>query len=399
MSRFVPFGVLAIALIGGAGTAGAQQAVERERSPSRAVRTAAAHSHEERHRKLRDPGVHHHGRATLDRSRTADLRPSISEDHGDAQNPGGDRSRAEQKSGHEEGVQTENLFGFVLGSDTEEAGAKEVSSENVGRLGKRGGSYFGLGQKLEFSFGATDDLSLSFSLLGDYHRLRNVPGFDDVRGRYAFNGFGAEMRWRFLDRKTSPFGLTLHLEPSVARIDEVSGQAGRKLGSENKLIIDQELIPDTLFGALNILYDIERMKERKQNFVAERSATAGLGAALAFKVSDEVFLGGEARYLRAYDGFGLNKWQGHAFYLGPTLFARFLEKGWISAAWNVQVAGREAIDRAGQAQALAEYSQAVDAANAAGDPAPPVPNFGRRGPGDLVNFERHQFRLKVGYEF
>src|SRR5215204_6308917 len=181
---------------------------------------------------------------------------------------------AHGEGGHAHGVETENLFGFTLGSDTEEAGAKGVALENVGRIGKRG-TYRGLGQKLEASFGATNDLSLSFSLLGDYHRLRNVPDFEDVSGRYAANGVGAEVRWRFLDRKTAPFGLTLHLEPSVARIDEVSGQAGRKLGSENKLIFDRELIPNTLFGAINLLYDVERMKERHNNFVAERAANAG----------------------------------------------------------------------------------------------------------------------------
>jgi hypothetical protein len=145
-----------------------------------------------------------------------------------------------------------------------------------------------------------------------------VPEFEDVSGRYATNGVGAEVRWRFLDRKTAPFGLTLHLEPSVARIDEVSGQAGRKLGSENKLIFDRELIPNMLFGAINLLYDVERMKERHNNFVAERAANAGVGAALAFRVTDDLFLGGEARYRRAYEGFSLKKWQGEAVYVGPT---------------------------------------------------------------------------------
>jgi hypothetical protein len=94
----------------------------------------------------------------------------------------------------------------------------------VVRTGKRVGTYRALGQKLEFSFGATDDLSLSFALLGDHHRVRAIPGFDDIRGRYAFNGFGAELRWRLLDRKTSPFGLTLQLEPGVGRIDEILGR-------------------------------------------------------------------------------------------------------------------------------------------------------------------------------
>jgi hypothetical protein len=123
----------------------------------------------------------------------------------------------------------------------------------------------------------------------------------------------------------------------------VSGQAGRKLGSENKIIIDGELVPDTLFGAVNLIYDLERMKERRNDFVAERAATTGIGGAIAYKVAADVFLGAEARYLRAYEGFALNRWKGHAVYLGPTLHARIMEKGWVSLAWNAQLraGGRE----------------------------------------------------------
>lgn len=307
--------------------------------------------------------------------------------------------RHEPGAAHAHGVETENLFGFTLGSDTEEAGARGLAVENVGRIGKRAGIYRALGQKLEFAFGASDDLSLSFALLGDYHRLRNVPGLENVRGRYAFNGIGGEARWRFLDRKTSAFGLTLHLEPSLSRIDEVSGKAGRKIGSENKLVLDRELVPNTLFGALNILYDVERMKERHSGFAAERAANAGVGAALAYRITDALFIGGEARYLRAYDGFSLEKWQGQAFYLGPTVHARIFEKAWLSAAWNIQVAGREAVNRADRAATIAEFNEAVAIALAAGAPLPPLPNLGRRGRCDLANFDRHQFKLKAGFEF
>jgi hypothetical protein len=76
-----------------------------------------------------------------------------------------------------------------------------------------------------------------------------------------------------------------------------------------------------------------------------------------------------------------------------------MEKGWISLAWNAQVAGREALNRRERAEVLAEYGEAVEAAVAAGEPVPPVPVFRRRGPRDLVNFEAHQFRVKVGFEF
>jgi hypothetical protein len=327
--------------------------------------------------------------------------PRGERDRGHHQHGSGDGKHDSAKArdgGHQHGIETENLFGFTLGSDTEEAGARGVALENILRIGKRAGSYHGLAQKLEYSFGVTDDLSLSFALLADYHRVRNVPGFDDVRGRYAFNGFGAELRYRLLDRKTSPFGLTLHVEPSIARIDEVSGQAGRKLGSENKIIFDQELIPDTLFGAVNLIYDIERVRERRDD-VIERAATVGIAGALAHKITDDIFVGAEARYLRAYEGFALDRWKGHAFYIGPTVHARLMEKGWISIAWNAQVAGGEALDRRERAEALAEYGEAVEAAVAGGDPVPPVPVFRRRGPRDLVNFEAHQFRVKVGFEF
>lgn len=363
--------------------------------------SANAHRHE--HGGADRSGIRHHkprgggGGAAL-RGHTHEAAHGHGDDqHSANQHDQPGHAHAENQNDHE--VETENLFGFTLGSDTEEAGAKGVAVETIGRLGKRGGSYRGLGQKLEFSFGATNDVSFSVAALGDYHRLRNIPGFEDVPGRYAFNGIGGELRWRLLDRKAAPFGLTLHLEPSVARIDEVSGQAGRKIGSENKLILDRELIPDTLFGAINVLYDVERMRERHANFVAERAANAGLGAALSHRVTENLFLGAEARYLRAYEGFGLRKWHGEALLVGPTLFARLPTNGWISASWNVQLAGRTAINRAERAEVTSEFNEAFAAAIDAGEPPPPVPDFGGRGRKDLVNFERHQFRLKVGFEF
>ena len=308
---------------------------------------------------------------------------------------------------HKHGFETENLFGFTLGSDTDDAGVKTVAFETVARFGKRGGSYTGIGQKLEFGFGVTDNFNLSFSALGDYHRVRNVPDLDDVRGRYAFNGFGGEVRWRFLDRKHAPFGMTLQLEPSVSRIDEVSGQAGRVLGSENKLIFDRELVPEKLFGAINLLYDVEKVKERGEP--TERSANAGIAAAFAYQVAPKLFLGGEARYLRAYEGFGLKRWQGEALYVGPTLYTQFQQNAWLSLSWNMQVAGRQATNRRERAEAFSEflgesagYAEAATAALEAGEdlPSPPsLPGIGRRGRLDLANFERHQLRVKIGFEF
>jgi hypothetical protein len=57
------------------------------------------------------------------------------------------------------------------------------------------------------------------------------------------------------------------------------------------------------------------------------------------------------------------------------------------------------VNRRERAEAIGEYNEAVEAAVAAGEPLPPAPVFGRRGPRDLVNFEADQFRVKVGFEF
>ena len=301
-------------------------------------------------------------------------------------------------------VETENIFGFTAGSDTGDANGKGLSAEATPRIGKRIGAYRALDTKTEFGFGVTDDFNMSFSALGDCHRIRNVPEFDDVGGRCAFNGFGTQVRWRFLDRSKGPFGLTLQLEPSFARIDGGSGLAGRGVGAENKLIFDRELVPGVLFGAVNLLYDVARFRERNA-LASERGGRPGVSAALAVQVAPKVLLGAEARYQRTYEGLSLSRYSGDAFFVGPTLFAQS-GNVWLSAAWNVQVAGREAVNRPERAAAIVEAANAtadaLAAALAAGDPppapvAPDLPVRHRRL--NLKDFERHQLKLKVGFDF
>ena len=227
----------------------------------------------------------------------------------------------------EQGVETENLFGFIEGSDTGEADSKGVAAEAVLRSGKRIGTYRTLGTKLEFGFGVTDDLNMSFAALGDCHRIRNVPEFDDVRGRCGFDGIGTELRWRLANRRTAPFGLTLQLEPSFRRFDELSGKVGRALVLESKLILDRELVPDLLYGAVNLVYDLERVRERFAT-ASERGSLGGIGGALALRLSPTAFAGAELRYVRAYEGLAFRRFAGDAVYVGPTLFLQPTHKTW-----------------------------------------------------------------------
>lgn len=299
-------------------------------------------------------------------ARAADQRATQERAHGHSHAQG--HAQGHAHGGAEHGVETENVFGFTLGSDTEHEGASGVAVESVARFGKRGGAYAAVGQKLEFAYGVTDSLSMSAALLGDYHRVR--PRGDDERletvaPRYLFNGFGGEVRYRFLDRRNNLFGLTLHIEPAVAFSDEASGLRGRKYGAESKLIFDRELVPERLFLAFNLLHEIERMKERGAPEI-ERGVKAGASLALAYQVLPNVFIGAEARYMRAYEGYRFNAYLGDAWHAGPMLSARINEKYWFSLAYGGLVGGREK---------------------------------GAEARLDLANFERHQVRLKFGYEF
>jgi hypothetical protein len=142
----------------------------------------------------------------------------------------------------------------------------------------------------------TDDFNAAFGPLADYHRVLGVTGFDDVKG-FNFNGFGAELRWRLARRAPNAFGVTLHFEPSVQRVDELTGLRGTRRGSENKLILDRELIPDRLFAAFNLIYELERMRENGSP-AWEDGSKVGVAAAATVQIAPKFFLGGEVRYLR-----------------------------------------------------------------------------------------------------
>jgi len=74
----------------------------------------------------------------------------------------------------------------------------------------------------------------------------------------------------------------------------------------------------------------------------------------------------EVRYMRSFDGLGLDRFTGNALFVGPTFYAKFSEKAWMSAAWSAQVAGH-------------------------------VHNG--MGALDTTNFEQHRALLRFGYNF
>lgn len=261
------------------------------------------------------------------------------------------------------GIETESLFGFTLGSDVDPAGSRGLALETVLGHGRRSGRYSAATAKLEAAYGATDTVSVSLGLLAGFRSIQATPGLAQANALRP-DGLGTELRWRLLNRETAPVGLTLHIEPSYRLHDETTGEPGHGIAAENKLILDQALLPGRLYGALNLIYDVEQFRPR--GGTTARASTAGLAAALTVQLTKGVFLGAELRHLRAFDGLALERPRGQATFAGPTLFWTITPALWLSASLNLQVAGAET---------------------------------GRSDGLDLANFNRLQARLKLGTEF
>src|SRR5262245_54268425 len=269
-----------------------------------------------------------------------------------------DHDRHAEKSGE---VDTEHMFGFTEGSDIGEKGEKEVETDSTGRFGRLGGSYNNAATALEAKYSLSDRFRLSAVATVAYYDISGANGFDDRR-QGVVQSVSFEARYRLFDREHAPFGLTLSFEPLWGFTDDDSGAPADQQGAEIRLLADRELIPGRLYGAFNIGYEPLQTRLRGSGDIF-RESTFGIGAALAMRVTPNVFIGAEARSVRQYEGLGFNSFAGQAFYIGPTLYATFGTGYFVSAAWNVQVWG-----------AVAGSSRALD----------------------LVNFERHQAKLRFG---
>jgi hypothetical protein len=173
------------------------------------------------------------------------------------------------------------------------------------------------------------------------------------------------LRYKFLDRDAAPFGLTFALETHANRIDETTAAPVRNYGNDLTLAFDRELVPGFAIAALNLMYQPE-WTHFAGSAAAEQETTVGAAISVMAQVRPDFFLGGEARYLRKYEGIGLDAFAGHAVFVGPTAYLKLSERSRLTAAWSVQAWGHSA----GTARTL-----------------------------DLIDFERHQARLIFGVNF
>jgi hypothetical protein len=263
-----------------------------------------------------------------------------------------------------EGIDTEHLFGFMIGTDVGYVGEREFQSETTGRFAKNGRNYRAVGQQLELEFVPARNFRIEMGSTFSAHDINGIAGFDDRR-QLAWQGVSVDFRYRFLDRHTAPLGLTFAVETHAARIDETTAAAVRNYGTEFTLAFDREVVPNIAVAALNLIYQ-PGWTRFVSTGATEKESAIGAAFGLMTQILPGFFLGGEARYLRRYEGIGLEEFAGQALFVGPTAYLQLSERSRLTATWSVQAWGRPA----GSTVAL-----------------------------DLVNFERHQARLVFGVNF
>jgi hypothetical protein len=235
-------------------------------------------------------------------------------------------------------IDTDNLFGFVVGTDVGERGEREFESETEGRLGKSDGFYSAVSQTFQAQFTPLENLQLTPSVAFVAHDISSVPDLND-RNQIALQALAFEMKYRLLDRQHAPFGLAIDVEPQWGFVDETSGEPADQYGVDLTLAFDKELVPNRVVAAFNLLYQPETTRFHATDMWQHESAF-GVAAGLMAQVRPGILVGAEARYLRKYDGLALDSFSGHALFLGPTVFVQLSEQSHLSVSWSVQVAGR-----------------------------------------------------------
>jgi hypothetical protein len=265
---------------------------------------------------------------------------------------------------HAEGIDTEHLFGFMIGTDVGNVGEREFQSQTTGGFSRNGGSYRAISQEFELEFVPASNFRIEIGSTLAAHDINGVPGLEDRR-QLSWQGASVDLRYRFLNRDTAPFGLTVAVESHADRIDETTAAAVRNYGTQFALAFDRDLVPNVAVAALNLIYQPEWTRLVGTG-AAEQESTIGAALGVMAQFRPGVFLGAEARYLRRYEGIGLQELAGQALFIGPTAYFQLSERSRLTASWSAQAWGR-----------------------------PAGPNAAL----DLVNFERHQARLVFGVNF
>src|SRR6201996_7981726 len=81
--------------------------------------------------------------------------------------------------GRAEGIDTEHIYAFMIGTDVGGLGELEFQSETTGRFAKQAGTYQAVGQQLELEFVPIRNFRVEVGTTLAAHNIQSVPDFVD----------------------------------------------------------------------------------------------------------------------------------------------------------------------------------------------------------------------------
>jgi hypothetical protein len=274
----------------------------------------------------------------------------------------------------------ENLFGYVKGAETLPKGGRELYQWATVRADKGAGDYTAIDWKTEFEQGITDRFTASAALkmqsLDTSGILINAYMPADKKINLKLSGIELGAKYNFLSPAADDFGLSNQFELNYSSIDPHSGQDKDTLSFETMLIAQKYLMDASLIWVGNIGFEGTYAKRSPIDNLPtgfewptepEMELEIKLGTGLSYRFAPNWYAGAEMMYETEFETeVGQERW---SVFAGPNLHYG-AKDWWLTATWFPQLrGGREKFDEQDDRDL------------------------------HLIEKTKHEFRLKLGYNF
>jgi hypothetical protein len=257
----------------------------------------------------------------------------------------------------------EQFFGFARGAETLPHGHFEIYQFATLRTGKDEGTYYGTDFDSEIEYGFTDRFQASLSVVNHYFNNHDVPELPN-RNNYRFGGFEASGKYRLLSPFKDPIGLALRIEGGYLLNDEVDGLKQHERYVKPEIDLQKDFFDDTLITVFSVGVEWAWGKQPAEQYPKEVSFESAGG--VTYRFASNWYAGAEAHFRAEYPQFDLDNFEHRVLYAGPSLhYAR--QRWWATLTYNYQIYGK-GVGEPNDGQTFAEE-------------------------------QRHEFRLKLGFNF
>ena len=262
----------------------------------------------------------------------------------------------------------EQYFGYTYSAELLGKGQTEAEFWATDRRGKADGHFDAQDYRIELEHGVSNRFNVAGYANFAGHHIRNSAG--RVDRDFALRGLSAEFKYQLLSPYKDGFGLTLYAEPAWSRIHG-GGERGTELELEFKALVQKNFLDDRLIWAANLTFEPEWEKEVEEVSPGvtesewEKELKLEVSSGVTYRVANGWYAGVEGRYASVYPDWthGLHR-SASAVFAGPVVHYGG-KKWWATLSYQPQLFGS------------------------------PSPVGGR----ELDEFEKHELRLKIGYNF